>query len=83
MTCPQRAERLWLVISIALFWLILTGVAALDLPQWQSFPQPKAQFSKLSAPVLGWIQWLSSLLNHFEPTSGYLNPYPWTPLPDP
>ena len=29
MTCPQRAERLWLVIRIALLWLTALGDAAL------------------------------------------------------
>ena len=82
MTCPQRAERLWLVISIALLWLTAVGDAASNLPQWETLRQARPQARILSAPVLGWIELIVSLLNGQPLAYGYLNPYPWLPLPE-
>jgi hypothetical protein len=82
MTCSQRAERLWLVIAIALLWLTAVGEAAADLPQWQSLQQARPQQRILSAPLLGWIDLIISILNGQPLTYGYLNPYPWLPLPE-
>lgn len=82
MTCPQRAERLWLVISIALLWLTCVGEAASDLPQWHSLSQARPKARILSAPLLGWIDLIIRLLQGKALTFGYLNPYPWLPLPE-
>jgi len=82
MTCPQRAERLWLVISIALLWLSAVGDAASDAPQWQSLKQARPQARLLSAPVLGWIDLILTLLKGKPLSYGYLNPYPWLPIPE-
>lgn len=82
MTCPRRAERLWLVIAIALLWVTAVGEAASALPQWQSLQQARPQQRILSAPLLGWIDLIISILKGESLTYGYLNPYPWLPLPE-
>ncbi len=83
MTCPRRAERLWLVMSIALLWLTALGEAASVLPQWHSLQQTRPQQRILSAPLLGWIDFIISLLRREPLASGYLSPYPCLPLPEP
>lgn len=81
-TCPKRAERLWLVMSIALLWLTSLGDAAADQPRWHSLRQARPTSSILSAPLLGWIDFILALLDRKPLTFGYLNPYPWIPLPE-
>lgn len=70
MRCPQRAERLWLVLSIAL--LLLTA--------WGDTTSMLAGVSRqqcgLSAPVFGLISWLVALLRHDTlPDHTHLSPY--------
>jgi hypothetical protein len=83
MTCPQRAERLWLVISIALLWLTALGDAASNLPHWTGLRHARSQKRILSTPVLGWIDFILTLLKGRPLTYGHFNPYPWLPLPEP
>jgi len=80
MTCPQRAERLWLVISIALLWLTAVGDAAHDII-FHEQRHPQCQRT-LSAPVHGWITLILQLLKGERLTYGYFSPYPWLILPD-
>jgi hypothetical protein len=82
MVCPQRVERLWLVISISLLWLTAVGDAASDLPQWDSLHHARPQARILSTPVLGWVEMILSLLKGESLSYGYLNPYPWLPIPE-
>lgn len=82
MTCPKRAERLWLVISIALLWLTALGDAAAPAPRWHSLRQARPTSRILSAPLLGWIDFILSLLQRDPLSFGALHPYPWLPLPD-
>ena len=82
MSCPQRAERLWLVISIALLCLTAVGNAASNAPHWLSLQQARPQARILSAPLLGCIDLILTLLKGQPLTFGYLNPYPWLPLPE-
>jgi Transposase DDE domain len=82
MTCPQRVERLWLVISIALLCLIAIGDEASDTPQWQSLKLARPQTRLLSVPVLGWIDLILKLLKSEPLSYGYFNPYPWLPIPE-
>lgn len=77
MTDPQRAERLWLVISIGLLWLTSVGETAFEALQWQALSATPTQHRRLSAPVLGWIQLMVALLKGQPFPSGYLQPYPW------
>lgn len=82
MTCPKRAERLWLVMSIALLWLTAIGDSALSSPQWRSLVQARSDARILSAPVLGWIELLLSLFDKRPLHFGLLTPYPWLPIPE-
>ena len=83
MTCPRRAQRLWLVISIALLWLTAVGAATLDPPFGDQGPHTSFQPASLSAPVRGWITLILQLLKGQPLSYGYFHPYPWLPLPDP
>jgi hypothetical protein len=82
MTCPKRAERLWLVMSISLFWLTTIGDTALASHHWYSLAQARPDSRILSAPVLGWIELILSLLQQRPIQHGQLQLYPWLPLPD-
>lgn len=82
MTCPLRVERLWLVISIALLWLTALGDQASDMPRWHSLQRDRPNARLLSAPLLGWIHLICSLLKREPLSFGYLNPYPWLPIPE-
>jgi hypothetical protein len=73
MTCPQRAERLWLVMSIALLWLTAVGDAV--LPLLHQTPTSSAK-RPLSAPVQGWITLILTLLKGQPLPYGYFNSYP-------
>ena len=83
MTCPKRAERLWLVLSIALVWVTTIGQQALDDPQWACLRATETQARRLSAPVLGWIARLVALCKQQPVPIGYLNPYVWHSIPEP
>jgi hypothetical protein len=83
MTCPHRAERLWLVLSIALLWLTARGEKAFDDPRWSSLRATPSQARRLSAPVLGWITGLIALFKQAPAPPGYLNPYVWHSLAEP
>jgi hypothetical protein len=83
MICPQRAARLWLVISIALLWLTALGDAATNWSQCASLGHARPQARSLSAPMLGWIEFILTLLKGASLNYGYFNPYPWLPLPEP
>lgn len=83
MHCPQRAERLWLVISIALLWLTLIGHSAEDAPRWQSLQAARPNARILSVPLLGWIDFIVRLLKSEPFVEGTLKPYIWVPIADP
>lgn len=82
MTAPHRAERLWLVISISLLWLTALGDHALTLPAWDSLRRARSHARILSAPLLGKIVLLITLLNRQPLDYGAFSPYPWLPIPD-
>ena len=82
MTCPQRAERLWLVISIALLWLTTQGERAAEHPRWQSLRRARPNSRILSAPMLGWIDLILTLVQGQPLAFGSFQPYPWVPIPD-
>ena len=82
MTDSQRAERLWLVISIALLWLTAVGEAAHPLIPAFSRRHSSACTDSLSAPVRGWITLILTLLRGHPLPYGSFNAYPWVPPPD-
>jgi hypothetical protein len=59
MTAPARAERLWLVLSIALLLLLRRGLAEAAPAQPDTSLIPRA---RLSAATRGWVALLSQLL---------------------
>ena len=62
MTDPQRAERLWLVMSIALLYLVTRGVAA---DQWLCpVTYTRSHRQTLSSLQHGWITWIVHLITH-------------------
>jgi hypothetical protein len=74
MRCPQRAERLWLVLSIALLLLTAWGDTTPVLAG------VTRQQCGLSAPVFGLIAWLVALLQHDTlPQHTLLSPYCFPP----
>lgn len=83
MTCPRRAERLWLVLSIALLWVTTIGEQALDDPQWACLRATNTQARRLSTPLLGWLVRLIALCKQQTLPAGYLNPYAWHSIPEP
>ena len=80
MQCPKRAERLWLVISIALLWLLLRGHTTMDDPVWESFYAERPDARILSIPLMGYIQLLVQMLKDSPIPEGTLKPYIWIPL---
>jgi len=77
MTCPKRAERLWLVMSISLLWLTSLGEAASDLPEWVALAAPSKKGTRLSRPLLGWLFLFCTVLKRADLPFGYLKPYTW------
>lgn len=63
-TQPQRAERLWLVMALALFWLMRLGEHAHDF--WLSTTKT-APPTSLSYLTLGWLTLLARLMR--QPSS--------------
>lgn len=80
MTDPKRAERLWLVMSIALLWLTAVGDA--HMPPISFDPANPSPKRKLSAPLQGWIEVIVALLSGKQLPYGSLHSYSWPPLPD-
>lgn len=73
----KRAERLWLVMSMSLFWLISLGANAMTLPAWQSLAQTPKRGARLSRPVLGWIALLVKCLKGEALNFPLFDPYPY------
>lgn len=80
MTDPKRAERLWLVMSIALLWLTAVGDA--QMPPISLDPANPSPKRTLSAPLQGWIDLIIALLSGKPLPYGSLHSYSWPPLPD-
>lgn len=60
MTDAARAERLWLVLAVAVLWLVRTGDAAHLL--WQTHRRNPLPPSPLSCMTLGWLTLLVAAL---------------------
>jgi hypothetical protein len=81
MTCPQRAERLWLVISIALLYLIPLGVSAEN-----AIPRSTDTASRqrsLSCLARGWITVMVHLISHQPICTHSSTPFAYDPIPIP
>ena len=62
MTDPLRVERLWLVMAVALVWLVRVGGQAQQV--WTDLPQAFTSPATLSCVTLGWLTLLAAALRH-------------------
>ena len=76
MTDPARVERLWLVLAVALLWLMRVGGAV--QPHWQTLSSVAAS---LSCATLGWLTILSSALQQLPLPLGCFLPHDWHKAP--
>ena len=84
---PQRATRLWLVVTVATLWLLsVGGLAEETLPGSTLLPladadcppsQPATQLRLVSVFRQGWITILVALLNQRHLPRGHFVPEPW------
>jgi len=72
MTQPARLERLWLVMAVALLWLIRVGGEAQQ--GWQDLPQASLPPATLSCLTLGWLTLLTSALHQLPLPRGCFLP---------
>ena len=81
---PARAERLWLAVAIATWWLLAVGGESEDdvlaetigrVPQTQRGRQPRWRL--IAVFHRGWTQILAALLNHAPLPFGEAWPEPW------
>jgi hypothetical protein len=75
-TDPQRADRHWLVMAVALLWLIRVGGQVQAL--WLAHPSPALALSCLS---LGWLALLTAALQHHPLPHGRFLPLDWPKSP--
>ena len=88
MTDPTRAERLWLAIAIATWWLLSVGgeaEAAIPTTTFPSVPgSPRQQGRRwrlVSIFRRGWSLIMAALFNHHRLPIGHGHPEPWPTLP--
>ena len=89
MNDPARAERPWLAIALATWWLLAVGgeaEAAIPAETWP--PLPSAVRSRLRHPRLmsvfrqGWNRLLAALFTQQPLPTGHGQPEPWA-IPPP
>jgi hypothetical protein len=87
---PRRAERLWLAVALATWWLLSVGgeadaevpVATMDeVPQTQRSRRPRWRLIAIFHQ--GWNQILAALLGHDPLPLGEGKPEPWPQLVPP
>lgn len=79
MTDPARAERLWLVMAVALLWLIRVGGEA--QLAWLPVASLAAPSLPLSCALFGWLTLLATALKHQPLPRGHFLPYAWPDAP--
>jgi hypothetical protein len=72
MTDPARVERLWLVMAVALLWLVRVGGVTQHF--WQTLSPSPLPPATLSCPLLGWLTILVAALRHQPLPHGYFLP---------
>lgn len=77
MTDPARVERLWLVLAVALLWLVRVG-GEMQV-HWQTLSSSAA--AALSCTTLGWLSLLTSALLHLPLPLGCFVPHDWHKAP--
>jgi len=85
---PNRAERLWLAIAIATWWLLSVGSeaeATLPIAPFPSVPGSPRQQSRCWRLVgifrHGWSLIMAALFHHHVLPVGHGHPEPWPALP--
>jgi len=82
MESTARAERIWLSISLATFYLVLIGGEADASICESTFPRIHyAAKRKISVFRLGWVSVILSLIRHKSLVMGYFIPEPWAESP--
>ncbi len=79
MTDPARAERLWLVMAVALLWLIRVGGEAQSA--WQPHTAAAIPPLPLSCALFGWLTLLAAALKHQPLPHGRFLSYAWPDAP--
>ena len=86
---PARAERLWLAIAMATWWLLSVGgeaeagLPAATLPPIAGAARRQGRYWRLTGIFrLGWSLILVALLNHRRLPFGHGRPEPWPALPN-
>lgn len=82
MTEPTRAERLWLVMAVALIWLVSVGGEAQEQEQnWLWRTASGQGLRNLSCVTLGWLVILVAALRQRPLPMGRFLPYDWHKVP--
>ena len=88
MTDPARAERLWLAIAIATWWLLSVGgeaqaaIPTTTFPSVPSPPRPQGRCGRLvSIFRQGGSLLMAALFNHHRLPLGHGHPEPWPTWP--
>jgi hypothetical protein len=88
MTDPARAERLWLAIAIATWWLLAVGgeaeaaIATATFPPVPGSPRQQGRCWRLVGVFRhGWSLIVAALFNHRPLPIGHGCPEPWPALP--
>lgn len=76
MTHPARVERLWLVLAVALLWLLRVGG-----PAQQHGQAVSSLAASLSCSTLGWLSLLTSALLQLPLSLGAFLPLDWHKAP--
>jgi hypothetical protein len=79
MTDPARAERLWLIIAVALIWLIRVGGEAQYT--WQATSPLAVLPATLSCLTLGWLSLLVAAFKQQPLPHGRFIPHDWHKAP--
>jgi hypothetical protein len=87
MTDPERAERLWLAIAIATWWLLSVGgeaeatIPATTFPLVPGSPRRQGRGWRLVGVFRhGWSLIIAAIFNHQSLPSGHGCPEPWPAL---
>jgi hypothetical protein len=79
MTDPARAERLWLVMAIAMLWLVRVGGEAQVI--WQALLPSPVGPARLSCLRLGWLTILAAAFKQYPLPKGHFCFADWPKVP--
>lgn len=79
MTDPARAERLWLVMAVAMLWLVRVGGEAQAM--WQDLLPSPVGPARLSCLRLGWLTILAAAFKQYPLPKGLFSFDDWPKVP--